>query len=1126
MPLGLVEQRKPERVPIPGDTEEESRNHSKQETITPISEDRFFTEVLQQGKSPQSGGKRLAIIGEPGSGKTTRLQAISRWILDKNLGLPIWVSLRTLQGRSLGQYLDDWLNDATGKPALKDNFQEQFNQGRVWLLLDGLDEMTAHITRDHQDLVKGWWATAQTRILITCRVNVWDANRDALNGFDVFRNLELSQSEVENYIERWFEGAKDAEGGQALCSTVQSGEHSHLQDLIRNPLRLSLLCCVWHQEERSLPQTRAGLYEKFVKQVYQWKSEIGLAEEKRPQLHQKLGELALLAIDGKDKEGNFSQFWLRESWLKQVFGTLDNDLCKAALRLGWLNRLGKAGSETVYAFYHATFQEYFAALGVKDGDYFLPQYLVPGKEYRIFMPEWKQVILLWLGRGDVEEEKKEAFIGQLVNFEDGCNGSFYRFRAYFLAAAGISEFKTYSRADEIVQQIVKWGFGDFNEEKREWKTFLDAIEKGARDTLAETHRQRAIQCLSSLLNHPQCPEDTRRVAAEILGEIDPGNQEAITALVQLIEQTEDDFTRREAAESLGKIDPGNPQAIAALVQLLEQTENELTCRVVAESLGEIVQGNPKAIAALVQLLVHEDEYTRRQVAYILGEIDPGNAQVIAALVRLLVQTKYESTRRQAAESLGEIDPGNAEAIAALMQLLVQTEDEDTRREAAESLGEIDPGNAKAISALVQLLEHEDESTRRQAAESLGEIDPGNPQAISALVQMLVQTEDETTRWLVGDTLGKIGQGHQGVISAMVQFLEQTEDETAHWLVAESLGKIGQGNSQGITALVQLLERTEDEYTRWRAAESLGIIDPGNVQAITALVQLLEQTKDEDTHWRVAESLGIIDPGNPQAIIALVEVLEQTNDISTRWRVAESLWEIDPGNPQAITSLVQLRVQAQDNNLTQPAWRLGDIITTEKQQKSVVSALQSHLNTETYENNFYRFQEYYEVLWKIAQTLSYPDFYEAWHGSLPAPVNLAEFPQLLRDALPEPHPWELLIIDGSTFNRDNPVRNLYRQMLQQGCPESEDGKPKDMADLQDYWEDLLDNRNPPLALIFYENPQPPAPQGFSDTFLEALTRFQGKVCVVTEPPHPSLYTFSPDDPRLIERILAWLYSAAR
>jgi len=302
--------------------------------------------------------------------------------------------------------------------------------------------------------------------------------------------------------------------------------------------------------------------------------------------------------------------------------------------------------------------------------------------------------------------------------------------------------------------------------------------------------------------------------------------------------------------------------------------------------------------------------------------------------------------------------------------------------------------------------------------------------------------------------------------------------------------------------VQVLEQTEDASSRRLAAANLGEIDPGNPQAIAALVQVLEQSEDEETR---TYSLGEIGQGNPP-----------------RRQVAYSLGQIGQGNPQAIAALVQVLVQTEDKYpRLEVAGNLEKIITTEEQQKSVVSALQPHLNDETYENNFYLFEQCYKVLWKIAQTLSYPDFYEAWHGSLPAPVNLAEFPQLLRAALPEPRPWQLLIIDGSTFNPDNPVRNLYRQMRQQGCPESEDGKPKDMADLQDYWEDLLDTSNTPLALIFYENPQPPAPQGFSDTFLEALTRFQGKLCVVTEPPHPSLPTFSPKHPRLIEQILAFL-----
>ncbi len=88
------------------------------------------------------------------------------------------------------------------------------------------------------------------------------------------------------------------------------------------------------------------------------------------------------------------------------------------------------------------------------------------KEYRIFEPQWKEMILLWLGREDVALGKKKEFIEALVKFRDGLaeiehhNGQgLYEDRAYFLAAAGIDEFNTCFFGDAIVKQIVQWGFG-------------------------------------------------------------------------------------------------------------------------------------------------------------------------------------------------------------------------------------------------------------------------------------------------------------------------------------------------------------------------------------------------------------------------------------------------------------------------------------------------------------------------------------------------------------------------------------------------------------------------------------------------------------------------------------------
>ena len=171
-----------------------------------------------------------------------------------------------------------------------------------------------------------------------------------------------------------------------------------------------------------------------------------------------------------------------------------------ALQLGWLNDVGIASEsdskEKVYAFYHATFEEYFAALAVNDWHYFLlhvPENPEQGT-YRIFEPQWKEVILLWLGREDIKKQQKEEFIKALVEFDDGCKiqsqipdwKGFYEYRTYFLAVAGIAEFKDCALADAIVKQIVKWGFGYFDIQTHNWQTFNQQIRRNARAVLVET----------------------------------------------------------------------------------------------------------------------------------------------------------------------------------------------------------------------------------------------------------------------------------------------------------------------------------------------------------------------------------------------------------------------------------------------------------------------------------------------------------------------------------------------------------------------------------------------------------------------------------------------------------------
>ncbi|MEG4231829.1 NACHT domain-containing protein, partial [Microcoleus sp. Pol11C3] len=524
VPLAIVE-RKPSKPPSRDRPEEK-----EEEKLIPIAEERFFEDVLRQGQSEISQGRKIAIIGEPGAGKTTRLQKIADWILEQDLGLPIWVSLADLTQPTITQYIEDiWLKQ-TGKSLTIEELTQQ--KHRIWLLLDGLDEMTSKVEMRHVSALLGGWVQA-ARVVVTCRVNVWEADKNAFSGFDVFRNLEFNPEQVKKYIRRWFVGMGDAATGENLEVALAQSENFRLKKLIQNPLRLWMLCQIW-QTRGGLPETQAGLYGQFVDWVYDWKEDEEISDQ-REAIDTALARLALAAMEQKDE---VSRLRLRESWVLKILGS--RPIFQAVMRLGLLNRVERF-PEAICVFYHATFQEYFAALAVDDWDYFLPRnhinFPVTGKEYRIFEAQWKQVILLWLGGGDVASDKKEEFIRALVELRDGCE-DFYRYQAYFLAATAINEFKACSLAAVIVKQVVKWGFGYFNIEKQEWVTYLDPISEEARKAISETIRQFAI-----------------------------------TELIEIIENCQYEHTSWGAAKSLGKIDPGNPQAIAALIRILETTDN-------------------------------------------------------------------------------------------------------------------------------------------------------------------------------------------------------------------------------------------------------------------------------------------------------------------------------------------------------------------------------------------------------------------------------------------------------------------------------------------------------------------------------------------------------------------------
>ncbi len=752
VPLGLVERkfnakRRPDEALVNPKNSEYNQPDKQYEIVKEFKNEDFLNQVLKQGASnTKSQGKRLVIVGDPGGGKSTLLQKIADWVITEKQGLPIWISLGDFKEKELNErgwlyrYLSEiWLKNVSTEPdktpeIFKDVFKEIIESGQLWLILDGADEMVVSdpLKRIRGQLSEGW--AEPVRVVLSCRLNLWEEQKENLGqNFDIYRTLDFNYpDQVHQFINNWFD--QDKPNAKKLQDKLAEEDQERLQASIRNPLRLALLCRIWNDGISELPDTKAAFYQLLVDYHNKWR-EGTIPSKKQNELNLALGKLAREAIDNV----NF-RFRLQESFIEKNLGdpAQEDSLFWWALKLGWLLHIGYPTErednrqEKVYAFFHPTFQEYFAATVDKNYYYFLPKEHInrPVKDgrYRIFEQQWREVILLWLGRKDIEKKQKQYFIKALVDFKDNC-GRFYYYQAYFLAAAGIAEFKDCSISDEIVKQIAKWLCWDndgrwFHKLKRFLfnECSIEVIQKEANAVLRQTDKKKAIAALVPVIDNSQ-DEDTRLRATDALGEIGVGNQEAIAALVKLIDNSQDEFTRWIAAYALGEIDPGNQEAIATLVKLIDNSQDESTCMRAADALGEIDPGNQEAIATLVKLIDNsQDESTRWSAASALGKIDPGNQEAITALVKLIDNSQDESTRRSATEALGKIDPGNQEALAALVKLIDNSQNESTRRNAAGALGKIGVGNQEALAALVKLIDNsQDESTRRSAAYALGEI---------------------------------------------------------------------------------------------------------------------------------------------------------------------------------------------------------------------------------------------------------------------------------------------------------------------------------------------------------------------------------------------------------------------
>jgi hypothetical protein len=611
--------------------------------------DSLFMKILSgEIETQKSQGKRIAILGQPGSGKTVGLLRITQLILDSQHSVPIMVDfkmiqvylkdLKDLKNRTtnledleqitekekiwLKSYLfENWLVSIVREARIsmedgKARFEKLLSSGKVWLLLDGLNEIGSKIFGELHDQLKKPWAK-DIKVVLTCRLNEWEASGGSLiQAFDTFRLLRYEDSQRNEYINRRFKGDQTKIDG--LIAEID--RHSRLKDLAKNPLCLAMLCGISGRYSINLLRTRFQLYKKFEEVYFEEKTNVG--DNTLDILREELGKLSLEVLKNQS-----SPFLLTESFITNTFFKGRQDIINLVMNSGWLNNIGKSEYGAIYyTFFHPSFQEYFASQAIDDWDYFLPKehteeqanIKIPPKNpdgdykpYRIFESKWKEVILLWMGR-EVDNAafrtKKEKFIRNLIEFQDGWE-NFYGYRAHFLAAEGITEFQDCPQREEIVMAVVEWSLDIFNDENKkqsgETKTFTLPIRQAAIDVLQRTDRD----LLRSLLLIIRSDVDLELIQLEP-EKIEQISEQVDKILAFLKEGTPYNFDDKSQIPSEIVINNENERRnkidgiIAAAKQLIENCANYQNHPVfwqAIERLGEIGKGNQEAINFLIDV---------------------------------------------------------------------------------------------------------------------------------------------------------------------------------------------------------------------------------------------------------------------------------------------------------------------------------------------------------------------------------------------------------------------------------------------------------------------------------------------------------------------------------------------